>query len=407
MNRIIIIGNGFDLAHGLKTSYANFIDWYWEKRIKDLKNEHTNESDDGLCKLVMKYFGSWSDYYKSAITFKRLKDIDILNNIRKDRNQFDISYSSKLFENINKFVENKGWVDIENEYYCFLANKIEPQKLNKELDIIKENLVEYLNGINEEGFSKIGNMKKNFYSPIKYSDFSVESKNNIVHEILKSRLKAGDKYWENLLSSYGKMCNKKDLLEIRNGNLNYLLKIDSDTKNKNFPELFLPDMTMVLNFNYTNIADQYFSEASSRFSVNHIHGTLDKPESIIFGYGDEKDETFKDLQKRNDKESLKNIKSIKYLEAPNYRKLLAFMESSPYQIFIIGHSCGQSDGTLLNTLFEHKNCISIKPFYRLKDDGTDNYMELVQNISRNFTDMKLMRDRVVNKTQCEPLPRAE
>ena len=26
--------------------------------------------------------------------------------------------------------------------------------------------------------------------------------------------------------------------------------------------------------------------------------------------------------------------------------------------------------------------------------------DLVQNISRNFTDMKLMRDRVVNKTYC-------
>ena len=35
--------------------------------------------------------------------------------------------------------------------------------------------------------------------------------------------------------------------------------------------------------------------------------------------------------------------------------------------------------------------------------GQDNYLELIQNISRNFTDMKLMRDRVVNKTYCEPL----
>ena len=59
--------------------------------------------------------------------------------------------------------------------------------------------------------------------------------------------------------------------------------------------------------------------------------------------------------------------------------------------------------TLLNTLFEHKNCISIKPYYYIKQDGTDNYLELVQNISRNFTDMKLMRDRVVNKTYCAPL----
>lgn len=70
----------------------------------------------------------------------------------------------------------------------------------------------------------------------------------------------------------------------------------------------------------------------------------------------------------------------------------------------MGHSCGNSDRTLLNTLFEHKNCVSIKPYYYQKEDGSDNYMEIVQNICRNFTDMKLMRDRVVNKTLCEPLP---
>ena len=70
----------------------------------------------------------------------------------------------------------------------------------------------------------------------------------------------------------------------------------------------------------------------------------------------------------------------------------------------MGHSCGNSDRTLLNTLFEHENCVSIKPYYYQKEDGSDNYLEIVQNICRNFTDMKLMRDRVVNKTYCEPLP---
>ena len=29
MNRIIIIGNGFDLAHNLKTRYKDFINDYW------------------------------------------------------------------------------------------------------------------------------------------------------------------------------------------------------------------------------------------------------------------------------------------------------------------------------------------------------------------------------------------
>ena len=39
MNRIVFIGNGFDLAHGLKTSYADFINWYWEEWGKRLMVE--------------------------------------------------------------------------------------------------------------------------------------------------------------------------------------------------------------------------------------------------------------------------------------------------------------------------------------------------------------------------------
>lgn len=72
-----------------------------------------------------------------------------------------------------------------------------------------------------------------------------------------------------------------------------------------------------------------------------------------------------------------------------------------------GQSKDESDGlcsfTLLNTLFEHKNCVSIKPYFYKINQQEINYLELAQNISRNFTDMKLMRDRVVNKVYCEPL----
>jgi hypothetical protein len=32
VNRLILVGNGFDLAHGLKTSYKDFIDDFWEER---------------------------------------------------------------------------------------------------------------------------------------------------------------------------------------------------------------------------------------------------------------------------------------------------------------------------------------------------------------------------------------
>lgn len=53
MNRLVLIGNGFDLAHGLKTSYKDFIYWYWKQRVLSLSNFRGKTSDDGLCKFKM------------------------------------------------------------------------------------------------------------------------------------------------------------------------------------------------------------------------------------------------------------------------------------------------------------------------------------------------------------------
>ena len=57
MNRIILIGNGFDLAHGLKTSYANFIDWYWNEWGKRLKSSKTTIEEDRFCSIKLKEEG--------------------------------------------------------------------------------------------------------------------------------------------------------------------------------------------------------------------------------------------------------------------------------------------------------------------------------------------------------------
>ena len=136
----------------------------------------------------------------------------------------------------------------------------------------------------------------------------------------------------------------------------------------------------------------------------HIHGVLnDSNNSIIFGYGDELDEKYSLIEQLNNNEYLLNMKSIKYLQSKNYHELLAFINSDEYQIFIMGHSCGISDRTLLNKLFEHQNCKLIKPFYHKKDDGSDNYTDLSINISRNFKDKSLFREKVVNYLDCEPL----
>ena len=39
MNRIVLIGNGFDLAHDIKTSYKHFIDHLWSEIISEINSK--------------------------------------------------------------------------------------------------------------------------------------------------------------------------------------------------------------------------------------------------------------------------------------------------------------------------------------------------------------------------------
>ncbi len=134
---------------------------------------------------------------------------------------------------------------------------------------------------------------------------------------------------------------------------------------------------------------------------------------MIFGYGDEMDEKSKLIEGKNEDEYLKNNKSIRYLKTRNYQEMLAFIEADDNEIFVMGHSCGISDRTLLNTLFEHEYCKKIKPFYyewKSKEDNKkveDDYDDIVMNIHRNFKDKKLCRARVEPKSNCERLPQLE
>lgn len=377
MNRLIIIGNGFDLAHGLKTSYKDFINWYWEQRIDDFVYNNTPELKDCLCTInITKESGnpSWSSfafqnsYFKNFDNARKCTGLEFFQFIKENREYFIIKYTP-FFERITNSIETKGWVDIENEYYELLKKNAGElylcKRLNNQLDFLREKLAEYLNSLQKcKKNSKIHNLMTDIFDSY---DFAISS-SKIAREAISG---------------------------------NFSLRTDQI---RHIPEeisKWKPRQIMLLSFNYTNTVKMY---DNYNISYNYIHGELSKPDEIIFGYGDELDKNYNDLRDMNENELLKYIKSFKYLETGHYRDLLNFIESAPFQVFIMGHSCGNSDRTLLNTVFEHENCVSIKPFYYVKPDGTDTYLELVQNISRSFKNPKLFRDRVVNKELCQELP---
>lgn len=282
------------------------------------------------------------------------------------------------------------------------------QGLNDDLQRIKILLEEYLNKL-EKNEKKDFQIDKKIYSKMKIKDFSILGINNLSErifeelELLKSGENIKPQFFDNEDKDYRGLFNKinniNDLKEfLKKDELDFYFKI-------------IPTNTLFLSFNYTKTHYNY--NYQSNFNSNdfktkcidiHIHGKLkDQNNPIIFGYGDELDEDYLKIEKLNQNEYLENIKSIKYSETDNYRRFLEFIESDTYQVCIMGHSCGTSDRTLLNTLFEHDNCVSIKPYFHAKKDGTNNYSELIRNISRNFNDKRKMRERVVNKTYCDPL----
>jgi hypothetical protein len=120
MNRIILTGNGFDLAHNLPTSYTHFIDWYWNDWKKKLK------TGKKIIENPLLYIENKTDYTVWDMLLRSSEYIDSFSGhefgekILKSKSAFGQYFSIQpccFLQKICQSIETKGWVDIENEYY--------------------------------------------------------------------------------------------------------------------------------------------------------------------------------------------------------------------------------------------------------------------------------------------------
>jgi len=369
MNRVILIGNGFDLAHGLKTSYKDFIDDFWNKKtdlVKEIFRKKSilgvvsndplvetqsgyiyNDNEIKLDIANLGYFPRFTEVSQSSLGYDGFSSF--ISRYRINEHNSNLHFNNRFLGRITLKKQIKHWLDIEEEYYL---------ALNECLHEGYEGGIEQLN-----------------------SDFSV------IKTLLENYLKK-------------QTANKINKLAQIEQNINSNFSSKNILKEPKIPVLY---ETLYLSFNYTNTEKLYVQNNNSD-KIIHIHGELNSPENpIIFGYGDDIDEKYKLIEQEKDYRYLENIKSIRYLETRNYQEMLKFIDADEYTIYIMGLSCSNSDRTLLNTLFEHKNCLSIKVFYHQREDGTNDYSDIIKNISRNFTDKPLFRKIVVDKTLCVPL----
>jgi len=411
MNRIILIGNGFDLAHNLKTSYEDFLVWLWEDLATKLKDDWRAKKY-GTEIIIRK--GKMFHYDNARTNYQKLS-------LNIEQGNVEIVYKNLFLEIITKKIFLKNWVDLEEEYYQQIKNIVQGNpnpykheekpiiKLNEDFEIIKQALNEYLSEITSKDIAKTENMSHLFYDGFELEDFQ-SSKENLFIEFAADVL--FNYKFDNTYSSVRSVVFEDIVYKCKIKEEDVTVKhVIENLRQRDKLHLYgmkiYPQNTLILNFNYTNTEAKYVVEGKPTHSI-HIHGELNNDKNpIIFGYGDELADEYKEIENLKNKDFFKNIKSINYLKTGNYRNLLSFIDSNYYQVFILGHSCGNSDRTLLNTLFEHKNCVSIKPFFYEKEENgmkQDDYEDIIINISRNFNDKKAFREKVVNRTRCCPLP---
>jgi hypothetical protein len=358
VNRLILIGNGFDLSHGLMTRYTDFINDFWEQKKlnvisgngkHDPSYEFIFEDEEILVQTSLLTVDllrkAQSDDYKNYSWFKKLANI-----VQPSGYKANVFCKNAFLDTISSKNNLLQWVDIEEEYYQslfgYIKNISSVQKLNKDFNDIKNALEKYLIRHCNEKLRNI-DIKKNIehymYTQSSLDDFILKPKSEKLENIL------------------------------------------------------------FLNFNYTPTL-RYYTHDRRDIVVIYIHGELDNQSNpIIFGYGDDIDENYKLLENEKRNEYLENMKVFKYTLNNNYRDMLNFINVDEYEILIMGLSCGTSDRTLLQTIFEHQNCKSIKIFYHRIDNDKNNYFDIVMNISRSFTDKKKMREIIVSFEKSEPL----
>ncbi len=137
MNRLVIIGNGFDLAHGLPTSYGHFINDFW-RNLKDNYNKDTYKEIVYINEKHKEVFdvNQIEDYGTFINNLKDYVEKFGWGNFDVESGSFEIQgggiegvevifeFRNSLLKKINNKHSSQNWVDIENEYYKELKKLI-------------------------------------------------------------------------------------------------------------------------------------------------------------------------------------------------------------------------------------------------------------------------------------------
>lgn len=342
-NNLLIVGNGFDLEHDLKTHYTDFFDTI-SNRVSSqneiILNNHKYLIEDNNLLLYL------LDEYKQ--------------NKLQGNNWIDIETELKkiitLIEEIrtNNFIDNINYYSGENEYT--IINKIQ----SKSSYYFKNYLFPFTTGT-------IG---INFYRYVKEKyDTSIKNLENNLNELT------------NMLRDY--------LLEQNISNL---------TKTKDISDIDYK-ITHVLSFNYTDTFRKTYSTLSDN-KINFIHGELNK-NNLVLGINETLTKDIQDkivdtvyfkkyFQRIYKKTDYKYISWIDSTDSKNY----ADFDS----VYIHGHSLDESDKEILEKIINSvlkKDTSTVKIFYYDEKHYRQEVTNLIKVLGKDIFQKYYFQNRII------------
>ena len=323
---ILVIGNGFDLAHRLPTTYKDFLEFASVFREYDsVKGKFLLKFSDsyrGGIEEILKEFGKNLDNERKEELVKELRDL--------------VRYNKWLnyFWKINRY---GNWIDFEMEMSRIIQSldKVRKDRNNK----IKNDIKPY-----------------NIRTALSYDEKVLNKASLYIRTENLERIK------QNVINDLNELTR---CLEI------YLCNYVGEKEIKlRLPDIEEKSFDCVLSFNYTDTFEKIYDSEDSKIKYDYIHGKVNVNSDIekcnlILGI-DEYLEDSEEQQKDNEYIQFKKFyqriykkTGCKYTDWIEEAGLFISENniSSPEHnnVYILGHSMDVTDGDILSALIKMKN----------------------------------------------------
>ncbi|WP_075555402.1 AbiH family protein [Megamonas funiformis] len=339
-NNLLIVGNGFDLEHGLKTHYTDFFD--------TINNNVSSKNEI------------------------------ILNN-----HKYLIKDNYLLLYLLEEYKQNKlqgnNWIDIETELKKIIS-LIEEINVNKFID----NMNYYIGGNEYTIIDKIQS-KSSYYF-----------KNCLFPFII------GNNYYKYINEHYNISIKilEKDLNELTNMLRDYLLEQDISnlTKTKDISDIDYK-ITHVLSFNYTDTFRKLYSKLDND-KIDFIHGSLNK-NNLVLGINETLTEDtenkiidtvyFKKYFQRIYKKT--DYQYVSWLDSTDSQNYADFDT-----VYIHGHSLDESDKEILEKIINSvlkKDTSTVKIFYYDEKHYRQEVTNLIKVLGKDVFQKYYFQNRII------------